>query len=346
MKVLVTGASGFLGKYVVAEALRRGYSVKAVIRPASDAAQLSWHDHPRVELVRLDLRQNKGLDEALQGVHTVIHLAATKSGDFYDQFAGTVIATENLLSAMVRTQVLNLVAISTFSVYDYLKIKPGTILNEDSPIESDPKYRDEYAQTKLIQEDLIREFQAQHQAIVTILRPGMIYGRECLWNACMGAEMGDNAWLLIGSRAQMPLTYVENCAEAIVNAIQCEAAIGQVINIVDDALPTQRQFKDELLKRTASPPKLRSISWTAMNLLSQTAWSVNQRFLKGQAKFPSILVPARLNARFRPLRYTNDRAKRLLQWTPRYSLAEALDRSYGQEDYLKVDAQIQELQSI
>ena len=97
--VFITGASGFLGRYVVQAALDQGYRVKAVVRPASNASQLSWSTHPQVELVRLDLRQAKGIAEALAGVDWVIHLAAVKGGDFYDRFAGTVIATENLLRA-------------------------------------------------------------------------------------------------------------------------------------------------------------------------------------------------------------------------------------------------------
>jgi nucleoside-diphosphate-sugar epimerase len=47
----------------------------------------------------------------------------------------------------------------------------------------------------------------------------------------------------------------------------------------------------------------------------------------GRAKFPGIAVPERLDARFKPFRFTNAKAKELLDWTPRYDLATALDRS-------------------
>ena len=220
MKLFITGASGFLGKYVVAEALRRGFQVQALVRPKTDVSGLSWHQHPNVELIRLDLRQPRGLEDILTTTDAVIHLAAVKSGDFYDQFAGTVIATETLLATMLQAKVLKLIAISTFSVYDYQAIRAGEILDESSPIEEQPLDRDEYAQTKLIQEDLIRSFEQENQAQVTIIRPGMIYGRECLWHALLGAEIGGNRWLKIGGQATMPMTYVENCAEAIVAAVQ------------------------------------------------------------------------------------------------------------------------------
>ena len=183
MKLLITGASGFLGKFVVAAALQRNHQIKAIVRPASDEKRVNWHNHPDVELIRLDLRQPRGLTEALEGVDAVIHLIATKAGDFYTQFAGTVICTENLLSALVESDVSRLIAVSTFSVYDYLALNQNDLLDENAPIENHPLRRDEYAQTKLIQEELFRDFEREQAGKVTIIRPGMIYGQDNLWNA-------------------------------------------------------------------------------------------------------------------------------------------------------------------
>lgn len=339
MKLLITGASGFLGQYVVAEALRRGHQVKAVIRPVSDEKRLPWHNHPDIELVRLDLRQKQGIVAALANVDAVIHLAATKEGDFYTQFAGTVIATENLLDGMAQANILRLVAISTFSVYDYLKMPLKKVLDENSPIEIDPKYRDEYAQTKLVQEKLVREFEQKQAAKVTILRPGMIYGRECLWHAFLGAEFGENFWLRIGAKAVMPLTYVENCAEAIILAAETEESIGQTLNIIDDNLPTQNTYIKKLCDRTPSPPRMILVPWTIMRLVTNALWLYNQKFLQGHLKVPSIFVPARMQARFKPLRYSNQRIKQILNWTPKYNLDQALDRSCSNANLLNLSSQ-------
>lgn len=336
MKIFITGASGFLGKYVVAAALRQGYQVQAVVRPMSDVTKLSWHKHPNLELVRLDLRSKKGWVEALQETDVVIHLAAVKAGDFYDQFAGTVVATENLLDSMTQAKILKLVVTSTFSVYDYLHMKPGELLDEKAPIEQNPLDRDEYAQTKLIQEDLIRQFENDHQAQVTILRPGMIYGRECLWHALLGAELGTDRWLKIGGKATLPMSYVENCADAIVAAINSENAVGQTLNIVDDELPTQDSYIQGLLKRTDSPPKLIPVSWHVIKTISHCAWWVRQVLLRGKARLPGILVPAKLYARFNSLQYSNDKACSTLHWKPRYGFDESLDRSFSSNDLLQV----------
>lgn len=336
MKLFITGASGFLGQYVVAAALRAGHDVRAAIRPKTNETRLDWHQHPRVDFARVDLRQRKGIAEALEGVDVVLHLAATKGGDFYDRFAGTVIGTENLLAAMEQIAVKRLVAISTFSVYDYQRLEPHAILDENAPIEAAPENRDGYAQTKLIQEEMIREFEKTSETEVTIIRPGMIYGRECVWHALLGAELGEKRWLRIGRSAPMPMTYVENCAEAIVLAASQPEAAGQTINIVDDNPPKQNQYVRALLKHEEEPPKLIPVNWTLMQGIAKLAWFVRQRLLNGEAKLPGILVPAQLYARFKPLSFPNDRAKQVLGWSPRYSLEEALQRSYSSQPLVSV----------
>jgi len=337
MKILITGASGFLGQYVVCEALRRGHQVRAIVRPTVSEKQLPWHSHPSVDLVRLDLRQRNGLNESLQGIDAVIHLAAAKAGDFYSQFSGTVIATENLLDAMVQAGVQRLVAISTFSVYDYLNLGVGKLLDENSPLEKNPLQRDGYAQTKLIQEQLFRTFEQDHGGKVTVIRPGIIYGREDLWHALVGIELSDTLWLCIAPNAHMPLAYVENCADAIVTALICENSIGKTINIVDDDLPSRRTYIKELCKKSPTKsPRFISINWVIMDLIARATQLANQILFENRAKLPGLLAPAKLHARFKPLRYSNNQAKQLLEWMPRYSLETALDRCCSSADLLDV----------
>lgn len=325
MKLLITGASGFLGQYVVAEALRQNHHVRIVVRPQKNWSALPWADHQSVEVIEADLTCSDGLEKIVEGIEGVIHLVASKSSNFDECYQGTVVTTQNLLDAMKNAQVRRLIAISSFSVYDYSQLLSNDVLDESCPVEANPSVRDAYAQTKLLQEQVVQQFADRSHGHVTIIRPGMIYGKNALWNTCHGASLGP-LWLMIGARALIPLTYVENCATAIVAALVSSDAIGKTINIVDDDLPTRQLYTQAITHCTEYSPYVLLMNWKLFQTIAQLSWELNQRLLFGKLKLPGLLIPARLNARFKPLRFSNANAKRYLKWTPRYSLTIALER--------------------
>jgi nucleoside-diphosphate-sugar epimerase len=326
-RVLITGANGFLGRHVVAEALRRGRRVRAVVRSRVEAAHHAWAADANVELAEADLRAKRGLAEVVRGADCVIHLAAAKSGDMYAQYAGTVVATENLLAAMTEAGVRRIVAVSSLSVYDYREIANFDTLDENSPVEANAFERDEYAHTKLVQERLIREHAAAHGWDWTVLRPGVIWGRGNLWTARLGVQAGRRVWVRTGGAARLPLTYVENCAEAVVLAAEDPLAQGQVFNVIDDEQPTQRAYAKLLKARTRPEPVILPVPLTVMRAIATSADWTNRLLLKRRAKIPGLFVPARLEARCRPLAFANQKIKSFLGWSPRYGLGEALRRS-------------------
>jgi 2-alkyl-3-oxoalkanoate reductase len=330
MKLLITGASGFIGRYVVAAALRKGYDVRAVVRSAGQP--LPWPSHPQLEVIDLDLRDIERLPTALSGIDTVVHLAAVLSGTFEEQRQGTVLATQALLEALRTSSVQYLIAVSTFSVYDYLSLSPGTILSESMPLETRPERRDGYAQAKLAQEVLVRQFATDTSTLLTILRPGIVYGKDRLWNASLGVNVKDRLWVCVGDRATLPLLYVENCADAIMQAILYPPKSRHTINLVDDHLPTQKEYRDALQQVVPTLPAKMMLPWAVVNQVSRLA---SQLPGISRVNLPGLLVPERVHARFKPLAYSNTRAKQYLGWTPRFSLQEALARSVSSIDLLQ-----------
>lgn len=332
MNIYITGANGFLGRAVTDIALENGHQVKALVRAGSKKkAESYWGKNENLELVHTDLRLTGAVAKTLTDVDVVIHLAATKAGDFYTQFSGTVVATESLLNAMKEVGLKNLVGVSTFSVYEYSDIKKETLIDEESLLETNPQSRDEYCQTKLIQEELYTKFGIENN--VSIIRPGMIFGSGELWHALLGSPFGPR-FLKIGSKSTLPMTYVENCAEAIVLAaqhIENDLVNGEIYNIVDDNLPTQAEYS-KLVSSKMDTPKSIPIPWSIWRAVTGTIQKFNRLFLKGKAKFPGLFVPAKVNARFKPLTYSNEKAKSILGWKPRFSLEEAIDRSLDREN--------------
>lgn len=325
MRLFVTGANGFVGRVVVAAAASRGHQVLALVRHASAAAaERGPLGHPGVEVVRGDLRHYDGWEQRLAGCDAVVHLAAS-FGDFDEQWLTNVVATERLLGHLVAHGPRRLVHVSTFSVYDYEALASGATLDEDAPLEAEPRRRDAYAQTKLEQERLVRD--AAGALAVTIVRPGAVYGPGNLWDSGRALQFGSRGGVVIGPRAPLKLVYVEHCAEAIVLAAATERAVGAVINLVDDNPPTPREYAAALRRAGAVVAPAVAVPYAVALGVARTAAWVDRRFVGGRGKYPELLVPRRLAARYKRLRYANQRAKDLLGWTPRYTLDEALARS-------------------
>src|ERR1041385_7147829 len=101
MHVLVTGANGFLGRYVVRALVQRGHRVRALVRSSRNC---TFAPSEAVEVMVGDLRE-RDLLAIVAGVDAVVHLAAAVTGDDDTQFTNTVVATENLLEALRHAQI-------------------------------------------------------------------------------------------------------------------------------------------------------------------------------------------------------------------------------------------------
>src|SRR5690606_29885282 len=128
VRVLVTGANGFLGRHVVTALLARGVDVRALVRPAASLEELGWPSS--VDVFRADLRTSRDLPRAFESVDVLLHLAAVVSGGEDAQFAGTVVGTERLLEAMAASACRRLILCSSFSVYDFSSVR--NTLDEES----------------------------------------------------------------------------------------------------------------------------------------------------------------------------------------------------------------------
>jgi 2-alkyl-3-oxoalkanoate reductase len=325
VRVLVTGANGFLGRHVVAALLSRGHWVRALVRPAVSVEPLGWPS--AVEVARADLRGG-ALESLFSGVEAVIHLAAAVTGGEDAQFAATVVGTERLLAAMGRSSVRRLVLASSFSVYDWSHIH-GT-LDEDSPLEVAPHLyeRDGYAVAKSWQERITRAA-AKHQAWeLVVLRPGWIWGQGLSYLAGLGQRFG-SVHLVVGPLTRLPLTHVDNCADLFALCVDAPAAAGQTFNVVDSDEVRIWHYLSDYLSRGGERGWRIPVPYALAYAMAQLASATSKWIFNGKGKLPSVLVPSRLEARFKPLRFPNAKARRTLGWVPPFSYEACLDRTYG-----------------
>jgi nucleoside-diphosphate-sugar epimerase len=244
-------------------------------------------------------------------------------GTLDEQRAITVDGTRRVVSAMRSAGAGRLVALSTFALYDYLAIPDGSLLSETSPL-SNPGSGGPYERAKREQEDLVRASALSW----TILRPGIVFGRNRTWSYHIGWR-GLRRWVCYAGDSTLPLSYVENCAEAVAACLSGPASERAILNVVDTELPTRRGWAEALARRHSPRPRVGDVSWKTLTRLAGFASWIDRRLLFGRAPLPDLLRPASLHARCKPLRYTNERARAVLGWNPRHDLGAALERSFA-----------------
>jgi len=297
--------------------------VRAIVRPSSSAPP--WPD--AVEVFRADLRVQEDLVSAFDGVDAVLHLAAATSGNEDAQFASTVVATERFLDAMAKSSVKRLVHVSSLVVYDWSKAR--LCMDERTPLEDNPYAMGPYTIAKIWQERVVSRLAKEHSWDLTIARPGFIWGADHAQIAGMGRQFG-RTYLLFGPFTRLPLCHVKNCADCLVTAIENPAASGEVFNIIDSDDIRVWRYVREFARRTGQRGVLLPVPYRVGLGVAQLAALTSRTLFGKKGKLPSLLTPRRFESQFKPIRFSNRKVRRLLNWTPRLSFEECLDASYAQ----------------
>ena len=326
MKVLVTGANGFLGREVVAALVADGHAVRALVRPSTDVGPSGWGN--QVEVARADLRGGTELEALFAGVEAVVHLATQMKGDDFTIFSGTLLGTERLFAAMAASSTKRLILCSSFSVYDWLRV--GAKLDDDGPLLTEVWQGGAYAAAKSWQERLARRMAQQHGWKLTVLRPGFVWGRGSDDLACIGQRLG--RWQLVfGPLREPPLTHVQNCADAFRAALASEAAAGATVNVVDGHGTSAARFARE---RKLGARQEGRIVWVPLWAARAFVWLANRcaRLVFGERyKLPSMFVPMRFELRYRSVRATSTGMMKTLGWRALKSFGECARATWGPE---------------
>src|SRR5437763_1947688 len=262
-RILVTGSNGFIGTKIVEILLEYGFSnIRCFVRSWNPLGRLeqtlgALAEGRNVEILTGDLLSRNDCERAAEGVSIIYHLAAGIEKSFAGAFMNSALATRNLLDAFLKVgKPKRFVNVSSFAVYSNLSLQRNSLLDETCPLETAPQERfDAYCFGKLKQEEIVREYAKYHRLPCVTLRPGYVFGtgRKEL-NGRVGIKIVGPFVQVNGSNV-LPLTYVDNCAEAIVLAGLTQGIDGEVFNIVDDDLLTACQF----LKRYKLARRFRSV---------------------------------------------------------------------------------------
>ena len=284
------------------------------------------YDAAQIEVIQGNLAYGPDCLKATQDIQIIYHLAASGDKSFPDAFLNSVVTTKNLLEASLKHGCLKrFVNVSSFAVYTNKDKPRGQLLDESCPIEERPELRcDAYCYAKTKQDELVIEYGKNRGIPYVILRPGTVYGPG---KKSITGRVGIDTFgvfLHLGGSNKIPLTYIDNCAEAIVLAGLKKGIEGQVFNIVDDSLPSSRRFLKSY-KRNVKPFKSIYLPHIVSYLFCYL-WEKYSSWSSGQ--LPAAFNRGRWNAEWKGTKYSNQKLKQLLGWMPKVSTEEGLARFF------------------
>ena len=306
MKVLVTGADGFIGSHLTEALIRAGYDVRAFVFYNSFNSW-GWLDHcdndmkGKFEVFAGDIRDPNGVREAMKGCDAVLHLAALIAIPYSyhspDTYVDTNIkGTLNVVQAARDLGVSKVVHTSTSEVYGTAQFVPIT---EDHPLQG----QSPYSASKIGADQIAMSFYTSFDTPVTILRPFNTYGPRQSARAVIPAIItqiaAGNKQISLGALSPTrDFNYVADTVAGFVAALKSENSNGEVINIGSN-------FEISIGDTACTIAKLMEVE---IDIISD-----EQRFRPEKSEVERLWA-------------SNDKARELLGWHPQYHDLEGFGR--------------------
>ncbi|MGA0835935.1 MAG: NAD-dependent 4,6-dehydratase LegB [Ilumatobacteraceae bacterium] len=238
MKILVTGADGFIGSHVVETLVKSGHDVRAFVLYNSFNSW-GWLDESdkairdSIDIFAGDIRDPHGVDKAVEKQEVILNLAALIAIPYSYHSPDTYIDTNikgtlNILQAARRHGVKRVVQTSTSEVYgtaQYIPIDEAHPLHPQSP----------YAATKVGADQLALSFHSSFDVPVGILRPFNTYGPRQSARAVIPtiiSQLANKSKVKLGSLSPTrDFSFVQDTANGFLAAAQSDAIVGQTINL-------------------------------------------------------------------------------------------------------------------
>ncbi|MEI7668886.1 MAG: NAD(P)-dependent oxidoreductase [Pseudomonadota bacterium] len=319
MRVLVTGATGGLGRNLCEHLMVHNYSVLATGRNLVIGKSLK---DGGINFQPCDLLNIESLDKLVSGCEVIVHCAALSSawGKLEDFVQANVVATENLLAACLRQKVRRFIYVSTASVY-FNNNKCFGILETDNIVQPMVNL---YAATKYQAELLVQVANAKGIETI-IIRPRGIFGAydQNLFPRILKAAKNGFFPLPNNGSAIIDVTYIENLTYALRLAIEAEKqAIGKIYNITNGEPYVVRNLFETLFDITKQKVKLIPVPYKILKGLAITMEQTNKLLGAGEPKLTCYAVGLLTKSQT----FNINAARNNLGYIPQISVAEGIKR--------------------
>ncbi len=236
MKVLVTGATGFIGSHVADKLLAKGYYVRCIARKTSN---LRWLDGKNFEIVEASLDNPESLIKAVEGVDYVYHVAGLTFARNYEEFLkGNRDATANLISVVEKhaPNIKRFLFVSSQTVVGPAKslYEPVDETTPRNPITS-------YGRSKKEAEDVVLSY--KDKIPFTIVRAPAVYGPRdtAIYDIFRTVKMGLGT--MVGFRDKyISLIHSEDLSRGIIEAAESEKTKDEIYFVSSEEFYTWKQL--------------------------------------------------------------------------------------------------------
>jgi nucleoside-diphosphate-sugar epimerase/predicted dehydrogenase len=323
-KILVTGATGLIGRHLVRQLLQKVDRVRIFVRRLPPAEFLNYTN---IEVFLGDLGDPLAVDRAVAGTEIVYHVGATMTGSAHDHERGTVCGTQNIVDSVLRHHVQRLVYISSLSCLHAAASTRASVLTEDWPIEPSPTKRGAYTQAKTEAEKIVSDAVRDRQLHAVVLRPGRVFGPGMTLLTPEVARRLGNFFVILGDGTrELPLVYVEDVVNAILLAAENSKFDGRVFHIVDRTHVSQNQLVRDYILKNAKGAKVVHVPVAILYSLA-AGLEVLSKVLKRSVP----LTVYRVKSALARMQFDCSRAEKEIGWQPHVGIASGLEETMAAE---------------